>query len=988
MPELGPREGLQKLEAGKSISQVRAEFISSWETSLSAGEEPPRIDLFLTRVSEADRSEFRRELSEIHQAFSKRASPVGFWQKATVDQMADTPLPECRGTIDSIHSRQNDVPSYQTAAFERVSQDESQAQPPDSPGLPNTDFSLKEEGAPSAKPPSVVVPGYEIVGELGRGGMGVVYKARQLGLNRWVALKMVLAGAHASPDRLGRFLTEAKAVAGLQHPNIVQIHEIGEHDGLPFFSLEFVGGGSLEAKVHRKPQPPREAAHLVETLAQAIQYAHEHGVIHRDLKPANILLTVDGMPKVTDFGLAKRLEEDSSQTKSGTLMGTPNYMAPEQARGDVHQVGPLADVYTLGAILYELLTGRPPFRGATVLETVKQVTNDEPIPPSRLQPQVPRDVETICLKCLQKDMGKRYGSALLLAEDLRRFLSHEPILARPTSNWERLIRWCRRNPRLAALVGTVAFLLIVVAVGSLGATYRISREMTETERQKKIADQNAIAEKLAHEEADRNAEIAKTNAEVAKKAQDLAGQQAQVALDTVYNVVTTTDEKLRPIAESGPLRKELLQLAMKQLDQISKDVVNSGRADRIMGVALQRMGKFYEQMGQTQQEIVVIERSLEIFNRLMKDQPDDDLNKFDAAISHDYLAEIGRENWGDPSKIIAHQDQALEMRLALVANRQTAEPDPFLRRRDLAVTYIYRAGLFMELGDPEKALESSQAALDQSNAALALDTSKVQDRRALLSAAYYFMAKAGFRLGRPDDARRYFQDSRLLREEWVKALPLDAEGKQNLGRTLEALGDMEMEQRHYPAALAFYQKSQANFQQLLDKDPNVPEYQWFRANVDYDLGTVHRILGDETKAKEHFVSCLKVREAQLAADKNNLQRKVELFLVQARLGKHLEAAKAAQEMVELAPNHPGKLFSSACGFALCIPGIGLSDETRSGASQDQALERDYANKAITALRQAIRVGFKDRVALETCSELEPLGTLSGYKQLLRQIAKP
>jgi serine/threonine protein kinase len=253
----------------------------------------------------------------------------------------------------------------------------------------DTDFTV----APQVAPRVPVVAGYEILGELGRGGMGVVYKARQKGLNRVVALKMVLAGAHASALQLARFQIEAEAVARLQHPNVVQIYEVGEHDGLPFCSLEFVDGDSLAKKIAGKPLPPREAAALAELLTLGMAAAHDAGIIHRDMKPANVLLTAGGLPKITDFGLARRLEEDSSQTKSGTLLGTPSYMSPEQARGDTREVGPLSDLYAIGAILYEMLTGRPPFVGATMLETVFQVRHQEPVPPTRLNPKVPADLE-------------------------------------------------------------------------------------------------------------------------------------------------------------------------------------------------------------------------------------------------------------------------------------------------------------------------------------------------------------------------------------------------------------------------------------------------------------------------------------------------------------------------------------------------------------------------------------------------------------------
>jgi WD40 repeat protein/tRNA A-37 threonylcarbamoyl transferase component Bud32 len=311
---------------------------------------------------------------------------------------------------------------------------------------------------------AVEVPGYEILGELGRGGMGVVYRARQVKANRLVALKMILAGGHASTADLRRFQAEAEAVAKLQHPNIVQVFEVGEHDGRPFFSLEYCTGGSLAHKLGGTPLTPAEAARLVEALARATQVAHEARVVHRDLKPANVLLAADGTPKITDFGLARKLDE-AGQTASGAVLGTPSYMAPEQAGGKAKEVGPGADVYALGAILYECLTGRPPFRAATALDTIMQVVADESVPPSRLNPKVPHDLETVCLKCLRKEPAKRYASAEALAGDLRRWQAGEPITARPAGRLERAWKWCRRRPAAAALLAvSVAALLVLTAV--------------------------------------------------------------------------------------------------------------------------------------------------------------------------------------------------------------------------------------------------------------------------------------------------------------------------------------------------------------------------------------------------------------------------------------------------------------------------------------------------------------------------------------------
>ncbi|MBK7406261.1 MAG: protein kinase [Phycisphaerales bacterium] len=309
------------------------------------------------------------------------------------------------------------------------------------------------------------IGGYLVESILGTGGMGVVYKARQLKLNRPVAIKMLLLGPHATPDELACLLREAEAVASLRHAHIVQVYDVGDLDGLPFFTMEFLEGGTLAKKLGGVPTPARAAAEMIATLADAVQSAHDSGVVHRDLKPANILLTADGTPKIGDFSLARRFERDPSPTLSNAGVGTPSYMAPEQAAGRSEAFCPSVDVYALGAVLYEMLTGRPPFRADSPAETQRQVINEDPAPPSRLNTRVPRDLETICLKCLQKVPQRRYAAAGDLARDARRFLRGQPIAARPIGRAGRAARWARRNPTGAALIGAVFTLLVVAGAG-------------------------------------------------------------------------------------------------------------------------------------------------------------------------------------------------------------------------------------------------------------------------------------------------------------------------------------------------------------------------------------------------------------------------------------------------------------------------------------------------------------------------------------------
>ncbi|MGP0068741.1 MAG: serine/threonine-protein kinase, partial [Isosphaeraceae bacterium] len=440
-----------------------------------------------------------------------------------------------------------------------------------------TDLSAGERGADDgstdAGEPGGAVPGvgaicgeagprlpriaaYEILDLLGQGGMGVVYRARQRGLNRLVAVKMIRGDGRGRPDHLARIRIEAEAVARLHHPNIIQIFEIGEVDDAPFVSLELLEGGSLEHRLAGTPQPGKDAAELMVTLARAVQVAHDAGIVHRDLKPTNVLFSEDGTPKITDFGLAKRLESDSRQTESGQIMGSPSYMAPEQARGHSRDVGPAADVYALGAILYEMLTGRPPFKGETPIETVRQVVEDEVVPPSRLVPRVARDLETICLQCLHKEASRRYDSAQALAEDLENFLAGRPVAARRTPLWERGFKLARRH----LLAATLLTLSLVATVSLAGAwlQYRSGETQRKAElRTRTTGSLFRIQDLLTQQRwGDAEPDLTAIQAELRgeRDFQDLAGWTAELLVQTQrgrlkQETVSQDQERLRTFRE-------------------------------------------------------------------------------------------------------------------------------------------------------------------------------------------------------------------------------------------------------------------------------------------------------------------------------------------------------------------------------------------------------------------------------------------------------
>ncbi len=556
-------------------------------------------------------------------------------------------------------------------------------------------------GADASATPLPSPPGYEVLRELGRGGMGVVYQARQLGLNRVVAIKMILSGPYAGDERRQRFRAEAEAVARLQHPNIVQVHEVGEHAGTPFFSMEFCPGGALDRKLNATPLPASEAARLVETLARAVQAAHEKAVVHRDLKPANILLAEDGAPKVTDFGLAKRMDE-AGQTQSGAVIGTPSYMAPEQAGGKSKDSGPACDVYALGAILYECLTGRPPFKAPTMLDTLAQVLSADAAPPRQLQPHTPRDLETICLHCLRKNPRQRYPSAAALAEDLRRFLDGQPIRVRPAGAVERLVKWARRRPTAAALLG-VSVAAVLAGLGLVG-WYQLQLYR-------------------------KNADLARALDE-ARKQQVINNGWAATAVDALGRYGDMADDVVAPLPESDKARRALLEQRLRFFAPFEALASDDPLVRRRKAAGLFEAARIRQKLGEDDAAEKELNESIRLYEQAAPDEAGAPETRYELGRTCVqlglFLATQGR--WDEADR---QYDRGVGLLLGLIDDGRTDPPF----RSALAEAYRARAVRQGEAKNWPEALGDMQRSVDLGKGLVAED-GKNDRYKALLGTTY------------------------------------------------------------------------------------------------------------------------------------------------------------------------------------------------------------------------------------------------------------
>jgi len=868
---------------------------------------------------------------------------------------------------------------------------------------------------PPKTPPQVLryFGDYELLDEIARGGMGVVYKARQKSLNRIVAVKMILGGRLATSAEVQRFHTEAEAAANLHHPNIVAIHEVGEQESLHYFSMDFVAGKSLAALVLQNPLPPRRAAGYVQKIAEAIQYAHQRGILHRDLKPSNVLVDETDQPRITDFGLAKRLEHESGLTASGAVLGTPSYMPPEQAEGRHQLVSAASDVYSTGAILYELVTGRPPFRAESPVETLRQVLDAEPAPPSLLNPKVDRDIETICLKCLQKDTARRYATAQALADDLGRYVRGEPIHARPVSAWERLVRWCRRNPRMAAMAAAVLFLLVTVAVGSTAAAIRISHEKAQTETARKAAHESYLA-----------AEEQRVRAE----------DNFQKAREAVNQMLTrVADDVLLELPQTEPVRRALLQDALVFYQGFLRERATDTIVQHETGKAYYRVGEILRMLGDDAESKEAYEQAIGLFVDLVNRFPDRREYARDLADAYNYLGELQR-TIGQLDEAEQAYRKAIELQQQLAADH-AAEPG---YRSEFART-LYNLGIVLKntgrSDDADSAYERAVTILEElcekhhseskyrlelarcliNRGILLKDTRKLVEAEAAYGQAIRILeeliaehpAKLEYRLAlaacsnnmgnlllrdstRYTDVTTNFRRAFDLYEKLVSDFPSMPSHRKELANSCNSLAALLVRTAQAPEARQVWGRGREIAAKLVHEFPDVPDHHQILGGILGNLGASMTDANEAPLARELLEEA--VRHERTALDSNPQHPNYRQYLrtdylrlarVAVRQGDHARAAEATLLVSEFGFESSSECQRAAFVLAECVTRAEHDDQLAD--DRRTQLIDSYADWATALLRQAIGKGYRNIDSLRNDLILQPLRPRGDFQALLVEL---
>lgn len=695
------------------------------------------------------------------------------------------------------------------------------------------------------------IPGYQMQSLIGRGGMGVVYRARQVALNRPVALKMIVTGRHATLQQLARFQIEAEALARLTHENIVQIYECGEHDAGPYLALELIEGKSLDEILKDKTYSPDEAARLCQILAEAIYAAHSRGVVHRDLKPANILITPDGQPKITDFGLAKRLSENSEWTKTDTVMGTPHYMAPEQASGDSQSVGPLADVYSLGTILYELLGGHPPFQNPNMAKLLGEICSEPPKPLRKKHPHIPKDLETICLRCLEKNPNQRYETADDLAEDLERYIEGHPILARPVGRVERITKWSRRHPATALMLLGLVSLLLVIGVGGIAYHLRLRHEHDMTEQNFQLAT-NAVDEILVE-----------------------LGEE---------NFLNEPHQEVR--------RRKLLNTTLHFTQQLAQQKPENPRMQRNLGFCHRRLGDIHRLMGNYAPAKSAYHEAIAILKLLHQENPEDHQVTHQLASAYGFLGELERSTSQIPEARSSYA-AALELYEELLADDANLPEHQGEYARVLSNLGIIQKDTG-ELDEARKSLTASISRLESLTKTRSDDRNYSQQlARSYINLGSVMRLQNALRKG-----QRPYQQAIAELKKLCDRYPTFAEYQYELALAYNNLGNLLSSGENYDEAILEHHKAEEIFQRLVEDHPKIPLYHQQLANTYNSLAVVNYRLKQPHKMREAWGKGLAQMESLVQQSPHVPDYQGDLAMVHFNLGTLELKEKRPQEAID------------------------------------------------------------------------------------------